>query len=160
MPLLFFIAILIFPQFLTFASNLSISAPLCLSQTYGRIFVRYLSIPSLIFLLPCPSILLSLLSYCRPSFFLSFLLSFFLSFLPSFLPYFLPSFFITSSAHPSIPSLPFLFSTIFSSSYQCMEATPSLACANKCVFCWRHHKNPVGTEWRYGNFIMLKCSTP
>jgi len=22
-------------------------------------------------------------------------------------------------------------------SYQCMEATPSLACANKCVFCWR-----------------------
>jgi hypothetical protein len=35
------------------------------------------------------------------------------------------------------------------SSYQCMEATPSLACANKCVFCWRHHKNPVGTEWRY-----------
>lgn len=32
-------------------------------------------------------------------------------------------------------------------SYQCMEATPSLACANKCTFCWRHHKNPVGTEW-------------
>jgi wyosine [tRNA(Phe)-imidazoG37] synthetase (radical SAM superfamily) len=29
-------------------------------------------------------------------------------------------------------------------SYQCMETTPSLACANKCVFCWRHHKNPVG----------------
>jgi tRNA wybutosine-synthesizing protein 1 len=25
-------------------------------------------------------------------------------------------------------------------SYQCMEMTPSLACANKCVFCWRHHK--------------------
>jgi tRNA wybutosine-synthesizing protein 1 len=35
------------------------------------------------------------------------------------------------------------------SSAQCMEATPSLACANKCVFCWRHHKNPVGTEWRW-----------
>ncbi len=34
-------------------------------------------------------------------------------------------------------------------SYQCMESTPSLACANKCVFCWRHHKNPVGTEWRW-----------
>jgi tRNA wybutosine-synthesizing protein 1 len=34
-------------------------------------------------------------------------------------------------------------------SYQCMEMTPSLACANKCVFCWRHHKNPVGTEWRW-----------
>ena len=30
-----------------------------------------------------------------------------------------------------------------------MEATPSLACANKCVFCWRHHSNPVGTEWRW-----------
>lgn len=23
------------------------------------------------------------------------------------------------------------------------------ACANKCVFCWRHHTNPVGTEWRW-----------
>jgi len=34
-------------------------------------------------------------------------------------------------------------------SYQCMEATPSLACANKRVFCWRHHKNPVGKEWRW-----------
>jgi len=34
-------------------------------------------------------------------------------------------------------------------SYQCMEATPSLACANKCVFCWRHHKNPVSKEWRW-----------
>lgn len=34
-------------------------------------------------------------------------------------------------------------------SYQCMETTPSLACANKCVFCWRHHKNPVGKEWRW-----------
>ena len=35
------------------------------------------------------------------------------------------------------------------SSKNCMEATPSLACANKCVFCWRHHKNPVGTSWRW-----------
>jgi len=34
-------------------------------------------------------------------------------------------------------------------SYQCMEATPSLACANKCTFCWRHHKNPVATEWKW-----------
>ena len=34
-------------------------------------------------------------------------------------------------------------------SYQCMEATPSLACANKCTFCWRHHKNPVGRKWRW-----------
>jgi len=35
------------------------------------------------------------------------------------------------------------------SSFQCMEMTPSLACANKCVFCWRHHKNPVGRDWRW-----------
>ncbi|XP_072738233.1 S-adenosyl-L-methionine-dependent tRNA 4-demethylwyosine synthase TYW1-like isoform X5 [Ciconia boyciana] len=34
-------------------------------------------------------------------------------------------------------------------SHRCMEATPSLACANKCVFCWRHHTNPVGTEWQW-----------
>ncbi|CEG35693.1 trna wybutosine-synthesizing protein 1 homolog [Plasmopara halstedii] len=34
-------------------------------------------------------------------------------------------------------------------SFQCMETTPSLACANKCVFCWRHHKNPVGRVWRW-----------
>uniref|UniRef100_A0A665U0U4 S-adenosyl-L-methionine-dependent tRNA 4-demethylwyosine synthase TYW1 n=1 Tax=Echeneis naucrates TaxID=173247 RepID=A0A665U0U4_ECHNA len=34
-------------------------------------------------------------------------------------------------------------------SHRCMETTPSLACANKCVFCWRHHTNPVGTEWHW-----------
>jgi len=34
-------------------------------------------------------------------------------------------------------------------SSQCMEMTPSLACANKCVFCWRHHTNPVGKDWRW-----------
>jgi len=34
-------------------------------------------------------------------------------------------------------------------SHRCMEATPSLACANKCVFCWRHHTNPIGTEWKW-----------
>ncbi|OQV22133.1 S-adenosyl-L-methionine-dependent tRNA 4-demethylwyosine synthase [Hypsibius exemplaris] len=34
-------------------------------------------------------------------------------------------------------------------SHRCMEATPSLACANKCVFCWRHQTNPVGTEWKW-----------
>jgi hypothetical protein len=32
---------------------------------------------------------------------------------------------------------------------RCMEATPSLACANKCVFCWRHHTNPVGKSWKW-----------
>lgn len=39
-----------------------------------------------------------------------------------------------------------LFPCIF---YRCMEATPSLACANKCVFCWRHHTNPVGKSWQW-----------
>ncbi|KXZ49085.1 hypothetical protein GPECTOR_23g18 [Gonium pectorale] len=34
-------------------------------------------------------------------------------------------------------------------SHRCMEATPSLACANKCVFCWRHHSNPVGKTWKW-----------
>uniref|UniRef100_A0A0G4GG36 Radical SAM core domain-containing protein n=1 Tax=Chromera velia CCMP2878 TaxID=1169474 RepID=A0A0G4GG36_9ALVE len=29
-------------------------------------------------------------------------------------------------------------------SHRCMEATTSLACANRCVFCWRHHMHPVG----------------
>ncbi|GBE62133.1 tRNA wybutosine-synthesizing 1 homolog [Babesia ovata] len=33
-------------------------------------------------------------------------------------------------------------------SNQCMEMTPSLACANKCVFCWRHHTNPALTRWK------------
>jgi tRNA wybutosine-synthesizing protein 1 len=35
------------------------------------------------------------------------------------------------------------------SSLSCMEMTPSLACANKCVFCWRHHTNPTTREWRW-----------
>ncbi|CAD7947092.1 unnamed protein product [Amoebophrya sp. A25] len=34
-------------------------------------------------------------------------------------------------------------------SHQCMEMTPSLACANKCVFCWRNHQNPVTKKWKY-----------
>ncbi|XP_009106177.1 S-adenosyl-L-methionine-dependent tRNA 4-demethylwyosine synthase [Brassica rapa] len=34
-------------------------------------------------------------------------------------------------------------------SHRCMETTPSLACANKCVFCWRHHTNPVGKSWQW-----------
>eukprot|EP00392_Amoebophrya_sp_AT5.2_P002258 g2263.t1 len=33
-------------------------------------------------------------------------------------------------------------------SHQCMEMTPNLACANKCVFCWRNHTNPVTTKWK------------
>ena len=34
-------------------------------------------------------------------------------------------------------------------SHTCMETTPSLSCSNKCVFCWRHGTNPVGTTWRW-----------
>lgn len=34
-------------------------------------------------------------------------------------------------------------------SYKCMESSTSLACANRCIFCWRHHTNPVGREWRW-----------
>ncbi|EZG43824.1 putative tRNA wybutosine-synthesizing 1-like protein [Gregarina niphandrodes] len=34
-------------------------------------------------------------------------------------------------------------------SHRCMEATCCLACANKCVFCWRHQKNPVAREWHW-----------
>jgi tRNA wybutosine-synthesizing protein 1 len=30
-----------------------------------------------------------------------------------------------------------------------MEATPSMACANKCTFCWRHNSNPTTTEWKW-----------
>jgi len=35
------------------------------------------------------------------------------------------------------------------SSHQCMEMTPSLACANKCIFCWRNYSNPVTLKWKY-----------
>ncbi|ODQ82851.1 hypothetical protein BABINDRAFT_30660 [Babjeviella inositovora NRRL Y-12698] len=35
-------------------------------------------------------------------------------------------------------------------SHLCMETTPSLACSNKCVFCWRHGTNPVARDkWRW-----------
>eukprot|EP00727_Mastigamoeba_balamuthi_P005109 m51a1_g14597 hypothetical protein (645) ;mRNA; f:1169911-1171979 len=34
-------------------------------------------------------------------------------------------------------------------SHQCMEFSSSIACANKCVFCWRHQRNPVTTAWRW-----------
>ena len=34
-------------------------------------------------------------------------------------------------------------------SHRCMEATPSLGCANKCTFCWRLNSNPTITEWKY-----------
>lgn len=41
------------------------------------------------------------------------------------------------------------FSLYGINSHQCMETTPSLSCSNKCVFCWRHGTNPVGTTWRW-----------
>lgn len=34
-------------------------------------------------------------------------------------------------------------------SHQCMESTPSMACANKCTFCWRLNTNPTATEWKW-----------
>eukprot|EP00760_Papus_ankaliazontas_P006940 PhM_4_TR13242/c0_g1_i1/m.43999/K15449/TYW1; tRNA wybutosine-synthesizing protein 1 len=34
-------------------------------------------------------------------------------------------------------------------SHRCMEATPSIACANKCTFCWRHNTNPTATSWKW-----------
>ncbi|XP_055388878.1 S-adenosyl-L-methionine-dependent tRNA 4-demethylwyosine synthase TYW1-like [Condylostylus longicornis] len=36
-------------------------------------------------------------------------------------------------------------------SHRCMETTTFLACANRCVFCWRHHTHPVAkdfTRWK------------
>eukprot|EP00758_Cryptobia_borreli_P009856 Tbor_TRINITY_DN5517_c4_g1::TRINITY_DN5517_c4_g1_i1::g.12571::m.12571/K15449/TYW1; tRNA wybutosine-synthesizing protein 1 len=34
-------------------------------------------------------------------------------------------------------------------SHQCMEATPNIACANKCLFCWRLNSNPSMKEWKW-----------
>lgn len=34
-------------------------------------------------------------------------------------------------------------------SHQCMEHTPNVSCANKCVFCWRNHINPVALAWKF-----------
>lgn len=34
-------------------------------------------------------------------------------------------------------------------SHQCMEHTPNVSCANKCVFCWRNHINPVALSWKF-----------
>eukprot|EP01004_Peranema_trichophorum_P002411 NODE_1472_length_1939_cov_59.413546_g1248_i0.p1 GENE.NODE_1472_length_1939_cov_59.413546_g1248_i0~~NODE_1472_length_1939_cov_59.413546_g1248_i0.p1 ORF type:complete len:569 (+),score=90.16 NODE_1472_length_1939_cov_59.413546_g1248_i0:61-1767(+) len=32
-------------------------------------------------------------------------------------------------------------------SYETLEMTPSLACGNKCVFCWKHAGTPVTSQW-------------
>jgi len=34
-------------------------------------------------------------------------------------------------------------------SHRCMEHTPNVSCANKCVFCWRNHINPVALSWKF-----------
>merc|ERR1712039_860320 len=34
-------------------------------------------------------------------------------------------------------------------SHQCMEHTPNVSCANKCIFCWRNHINPVALKWKF-----------
>src|SRR3989344_5781401 len=34
-------------------------------------------------------------------------------------------------------------------SNQCMQMTTSMACANRCTFCWRDYKAPVAKEWRW-----------
>ena len=34
-------------------------------------------------------------------------------------------------------------------SHQCMQATPSISCANRCVFCWRGYKAPVSKDWKW-----------
>lgn len=34
-------------------------------------------------------------------------------------------------------------------SHRCMEATPNLSCANKCVFCWRLNSNPSAKSFRW-----------
>ena len=34
-------------------------------------------------------------------------------------------------------------------SHRCMEATPSLGCANKCTFCWRLNSNPTIKQWNF-----------
>ncbi len=32
-------------------------------------------------------------------------------------------------------------------SHQCLQMTTSMSCANRCIFCWRGYKAPVGKEW-------------
>lgn len=49
-------------------------------------------------------------------------------------------------------------------SHRCMETTPSLACANKCVFCWRHHTNPGETLFsslhHLHTSVLVPCTSP
>ena len=41
-------------------------------------------------------------------------------------------------------------------SHQCMQMSPSLSCANRCVFCWRGYKAPVSKRWEWGVDNALK----
>ena len=34
-------------------------------------------------------------------------------------------------------------------SNQCLQMTTSISCANRCTFCWRGYKAPVGKEWKW-----------
>ena len=34
-------------------------------------------------------------------------------------------------------------------SNQCMQMSTSISCANRCTFCWRGYKAPVGKEWEW-----------
>jgi len=34
-------------------------------------------------------------------------------------------------------------------SNQCMQMTTSISCANRCTFCWRGYKAPVGKDWEW-----------
>ena len=35
-------------------------------------------------------------------------------------------------------------------SNQCIQMSPSLSCANRCVFCWRSYKAPISKNWKWG----------
>ncbi len=45
-------------------------------------------------------------------------------------------------------------------SHRCMETTPSLACANKCVFCWRliNHNLMLFFFFIFCYFYLIKTS--
>jgi tRNA wybutosine-synthesizing protein 1 len=35
-------------------------------------------------------------------------------------------------------------------SSKCLQMTPSVICANRCLFCWRDYKAPISKEWKWG----------
>jgi tRNA wybutosine-synthesizing protein 1 len=34
-------------------------------------------------------------------------------------------------------------------SSKCLQMTPSVVCANRCLFCWRDYKAPISKEWKW-----------